>query len=84
MNHVFSMTDLGLLSQFWGLKIYISYIGIKLHQSKYDSYLLNNFRIKDFKPRNTPFLSRVKLEEAQSTQLENKTCIGNWLVVFFI
>ena len=41
MNHVFSMTNLGLLSQFWGIKIYLSYIGIKVHQSKYDSYLLN-------------------------------------------
>ena len=35
MNHAFSMTDLGLLSQFLGLKIAQSQHGIKVHQSKY-------------------------------------------------
>ena len=36
MNHAFSMTDLGLLSQFLGLEIAQSQHGIKVHQSKYD------------------------------------------------
>ena len=31
MNHSFSMTNLGLLSQFLGLKIYQSQHGIKVH-----------------------------------------------------
>ena len=31
MNHAFSMTELGLLSQFLGLKIYQSQHGIKFH-----------------------------------------------------
>ena len=35
MNHAFSMTDLGLLSQFLGLEISQSQHGIKVHQSKY-------------------------------------------------
>ena len=35
--------------------------------------MLNNFIIKYFKPIKTPFLSEVKLEEAQSTPLENNT-----------
>ena len=33
MNHAFSMTDLGLLSQFLGLEIAQSKHGIKVHQS---------------------------------------------------
>ena len=73
MNHAFSMTDLGLLSQFWGLEISQSNIGIKVHQSKYVSYLLNKLKMKYFKPSKTPFLSGVKLEEAQSTPLVNNT-----------
>ena len=35
--------------------------------------MMNNYIINDFKPIKTPFLSRVKLEEAQSTPLENNT-----------
>ena len=35
MNHAFSMTNLGLLSQFLGLKIAQTKHGIKVHQSKY-------------------------------------------------
>ena len=45
MNHAFSMTNLGLLSQFFGVDISQSDIGIKVHKSKYASYLLNNFRM---------------------------------------
>ena len=59
MNHAFSMTDLGLLSQFLGLEIAQSQHGIKVHQSKYALDLLNNFNMKYFKPSKTPFLSRV-------------------------
>ena len=36
MNHAFSMTNLGLLSQFLGLETAQSQHGIKVHQSKYD------------------------------------------------
>ena len=46
MNHAFSMTDLGLLSQFLGLKIAQSQHGIKVHQSKYDLYFLDKFNMK--------------------------------------
>ena len=35
MNHAFSMTNLGLLSQFLGLKIAQSQYGVKLNHSKY-------------------------------------------------
>ena len=73
MNHAFSMTDLGLLSQFLGLKIAQSQHGIKVHQSKYASNILKNFNMKDCNPSNTPFLSGFKLKEAHSTPLVNNT-----------
>ena len=66
MNHAFSMTDLGLLSQFLGLEISQSQHGIKINQSKYASYFLIKFNMKYCNPSKTPFLSRVKLEEAGS------------------
>ena len=62
MNHAFSMTNLGLLSQFLGLEIAQSQHGIKVHQSKYASYFLKKFSMKYCKPSKTPFLSKVKLE----------------------
>ena len=46
MNHSFSMTDLGLLSQFFGLEIGQSQHGIKVHQYKYASYFLIKFNMK--------------------------------------
>ena len=42
MKQAFSMTDLGLLSQFLGLEIAQTKAGIKVHQSKYALYFLNN------------------------------------------
>ena len=73
LNHAFSMNDLGQSSQFLGLKISQSTSGIKVHQSKYDSKLLNKFNMKYFKPRKTPFLLEFKLEEEDSTPLVNNT-----------
>ena len=46
MNHAFSMTDLGLLSQFLGLKISQCQDGIKIHQYKYSLDFLNKFHMK--------------------------------------
>ena len=73
MNHVFSMTDLGLLSRFLGLKIAQSQHGIKVHYSKYASYFLIKFNMKYCKPSKTLFLSGVKLEEAGSSPMVNYT-----------
>ena len=73
MNHAFSMTDLGLLSQFLGLEIDQSQHGIKVHHSNYASYILNMFSMKYCKPRKTPFLSGVKLEKAGSSPMVNNT-----------
>ena len=55
MNQAFSMTDLGLLSQFLGLEIAQTKAGIKVHQSKYDLDLLIKFRMQDCKASKTPF-----------------------------
>ena len=73
MNHAFSMIDLGLLSQFLGLKIAQSQHGIKVHEPKYALNLLNKFNMKYFKPSKTPFFSGVKLEEAGSSPMVNNT-----------
>ena len=64
MNHAFSMTDLGLLSQLFGIEISQSDLGIKVHQSKYDSYILIKFNVKYFMPSKTHFLPGVNLEKA--------------------
>ena len=84
MNHAyFSMTNLGLLSKFLGIEISQSDIELNLHQSKYASNILKKLIMKDFKPSKTPFLPRVKLEEAQSTALENNTLyrkLVSWLL----
>ena len=61
MNHAFSMTDLGLLSQFLGLKIAQTKQGIKVHQSNYALDFLNKFNMKDCKPSKNPFLFGVKI-----------------------
>ena len=45
MNHAFSMTDLGLLSQLLGLEIAQYQHGIEVHQFKYALDLLNNFNM---------------------------------------
>ena len=57
----FSMTNLGLLSQFLGLEIAQSKHGIKVNQSQYALDFLNKFNMKDCKPSKTPFLLGVKL-----------------------
>ena len=73
MNHAFSMTNLGLLSQFLGLKIAQTKHGIKVHQSNYALYFLNKFNMKAWKPSKTPFLSGVELEEVDSSPMVNNT-----------
>ena len=73
MNHAFSMTDLGLLSQFLGLEISQTKEGIKVNQSKYALDFINKFNMKDCKPSKTPFLSGVKLEEAGSSPMVDST-----------
>ena len=73
MNQAFSMTYLGLFSQFLGLEIAQTKHRIKVHKSKYALDFLNKFNMKDCKPSKTPFLSGVKLEEADSLPMVNNT-----------
>ena len=84
MNHVFSMTDLGLLSQFLGLEIAQSQHGIKVHYPKYALDLLKKFNMKYCKPSNTPFLSGVKLEEVGSSPMVDSTLYRQLIGVFAV
>ena len=59
MNHAFSMTNLGLLSQFLGIEIAQSQHGIKIYQSNYFLYLLNKFNMKYCKRSNTPMVNNT-------------------------
>ena len=83
MNQAFSMTNLGLLSQFLGLEIAQNKVGIKVHQSKYALDLLNKFKMKYCKASKTPFLSGVKLEEADSSPMVNNT-LYRQLIGYFL
>ena len=69
----FLMTNLGLLSQFLGLKIAQSQHEIKVHHSRYASDFLNKFNLKYCKPSKTAFLLGVKLEEVGSSPMINNT-----------
>ena len=73
INHAFSIIDLGLLRKCLGLKIAQSQHGIKVHQYNYALDFLNKFNMKYCKKRKTPFLSRVKLEDAGSSPMVNNT-----------
>ena len=73
MNLAFSMTDLGLLRKLLGLEIDQFQHRIKVHMSKYASYFLTKFNMKYCKPNKTPFLLRVKIEEAGSSPMVNNT-----------
>ena len=86
MNHAFSMTYLGRLSQFLGLDIAQTKYGIKVHQSKYSLEFLNKFKMKDCNARKTPFLSGPKLEEADSSPMVNNTLYRKLIgcLLFFV
>ena len=73
MNHAFSITELGLSSQFLGLKTTQSQHGIKFNPFEYALDLLNKFNMKYCNPSKTPFLLGVKLEEAGSSPMVNNT-----------
>ena len=56
-----------------GLEISQYSHGIKFHQYKYASYILNKFSMKYCKPSKSPFLSGVNIEEACSSPMVNNT-----------
>ena len=67
LHEAFEMSDLGLLRQFLELEITQDFDGIMVSQSKYDSYMLINFNMVDFKESSFPFLSGTRLEEGNTT-----------------
>eukprot|EP00253_Pinus_taeda_P003885 PITA_03885 len=69
----FFMTDMGPLQFFLGLEINQDATSIKLSQAKYGRDLLERFRMTDYKPAPTPFLSGVRLEDGGDTPLVDNT-----------
>eukprot|EP00253_Pinus_taeda_P015672 PITA_15672 len=69
----FLMTDMGPLHFFLGLEISQDATGIKLCQAKYARDLLEIFHMTDCKLAQTPFLSRVRLEDGGDTPLVDST-----------
>ena len=67
------MSDLGLLRQFLRLEITQDFDGIMETHSKYNSYLLINFNIDDFKATHFSFLSGINLEEGNTTPQVDST-----------
>lgn len=69
----FLMSDLGLLHYFLGIEITQSPSGIFIGQPKYALDMLLRFRMADYKPAPTPFLSGVKLEASCFSPLVDAT-----------
>ena len=73
LNKAFTMTDLGLLIQFIGLKVIQNNFGIMISQSRYSLYMLIIFHMEYCKAAPCPFLYGIKLEEGGSTPLVDNT-----------
>eukprot|EP00253_Pinus_taeda_P004703 PITA_04703 len=69
----FLMMDMGPLHFFLGLEISQNATSIKLSQAKYARDLLERFRMTNYKPASTPFLSGVCLEDGGDTPLVDNT-----------
>jgi len=69
----FSMTNMGPLHFFLGIKMNQDYLGITLSQIKYGKDILVRFHMMDCKSTTTPFLSRVRVEDGKDTKLVDKT-----------
>ena len=73
MHSEFSMTDLGLLRQFFGLEIEQSERGIKLIQPKYASDMLKKFNMAKCKESKSPFIFGIKRHEFGNSPLVDIT-----------
>eukprot|EP00253_Pinus_taeda_P018829 PITA_18829 len=73
LHDMFLMTDMGPLHLFLGLEISQDATGIKISQAKYAWDLLERFRMTDYKPAMTHFLSGVHLEDGGDTPLVDNT-----------
>ena len=62
-----------MLHYFLGLEVSQSTSEIKMEQSKYASDLLVRFQMIECKPVASPFLSRIKFEDAVATPLVDST-----------
>jgi hypothetical protein len=69
LHDMLSMTNMGPLHFFLGLKISQDASGIKLSQDKYVGDLLDGFHMIDYKFAPTPFLSGIRLEDGGDTPL---------------
>ena len=77
LHDKFFIRDMGPLHFFLGLEISQDASGIKLSQPKYARDLLERFHMIDCKSAQTPFLSKVKLEDGGDTPLVENTLYKN-------
>ena len=73
LNKAITMTDLGLLRQFIGLKVSQNISGSMILQSRYSSDLLKIFYMEYYKAIPFPFLFGIMIEEGGSTPLVDNT-----------
>jgi hypothetical protein len=77
LHDKFSMTDMGPLHFFLGLKINQDALGIKLSQIKYSKDILVRFHMTDYKSSTTPFLYRVHIKDDRDTPWWKTPCIDS-------
>lgn len=63
MQQEFEMSMLGEMNLLLGLQIYQNNNGIYIYQSKYVSEMLKKFQMEDYRPVNTPMVTRCKLSK---------------------
>ena len=57
----FEMKDLGMMHYFLGMEVWKNVDGISLGQGRYAVYILNRFRMMEYKAMTTPMESNLKL-----------------------
>ena len=80
MKKIFEMTDLGLVSYFFGIEIKQTQDEVFICQRKYAKEILQNFQMEDCKAMNTPMNKKDKLvkddDSAKVIEAEFRSLVG--------